>query len=115
MPMLIAILIGAFLCAPAPASAVDLIVGPASVVDGETLGSGGQRVRLFGIDAPEAEQTCDDASGAPFRCGLKAAIVLYARIGDGVVTCEPKGIDQNGQPAAICRVFGEDLNAWMVG
>ena len=41
--------------------------------------------------------------------------VLHARIDDGVVTCEPKDTDQYGRTVAICRVYGEDLGAWMVG
>ena len=110
----IAFLIGAVFV-PVSGSAADLIIGRASVVDGDTLEIHGQRVRLFGIDAPEAGQTCEDASGKPFRCGQKAALVLDARIDEGVVTCEPKDVDRYGRTVAICRVFGEDLGAWMVG
>jgi endonuclease YncB( thermonuclease family) len=41
--------------------------------------------------------------------------VLDARIGDGVVTCERKGTDRYGRLVAICRAYGEDLGAWLVG
>lgn len=97
------------------AHAADLIVGRASVVDGDTIEIYGQRIRLFGIDAPEGGQTCEDAVGRSYRCGQKAALVLVARIGKGIVTCEPKDTDSYGRPVAICRVFGEDLGAWVVG
>lgn len=87
----------------------------ASVIDGDTIEIHGTRVRLFGIDAPEAGQTCHGADQKQYRCGQKAASFLYARIGEGVVTCEPKDTDQYGRTVAICRAYGEDLGAWMVG
>src|SRR5215213_5976667 len=101
---------------PAPTWAdSELIAGRAAVIDGDTLEIHGERIRLFGIDAPESGQTCLDARGQRYRCGQKAALVLDARIGAGVVTCERKGTDRCGRTVAVCRVFGEDLGAWMVG
>ena len=97
------------------ANAADVIAGRASIIDGDTIEIRGQRVRLFGIDAPEAGQTCRGAKGEAYRCGQKAALVLDARIGDAVVTCERKDTDRYGRTVAICGVYGEDLGAWMVG
>jgi len=34
------------------------ITGPAAVTDGDTIKIDGQRIRIHGIDAPEAKQTC---------------------------------------------------------
>jgi endonuclease YncB( thermonuclease family) len=97
------------------ARSAELVVGRASVIDGDTLEIHGQRVRLYGIDAPESGQGCTDARGASYRCGQKAAEVLDYRISDGVVTCEPKDRDRYRRVVALCRVYGEDLGAWMVG
>ena len=91
------------------------IIGRASVIDGDTIEIRGQRIRLFGIDAPEGRQTCTDAKGAAYRCGQKAAQALDYRISDGVVTCEPKDRDRYGRIVAVCRAYGEDLSAGMTG
>jgi len=101
---------------PSPTwAASELIAGRAAVIDGDTLEIHGERIRLFGIDAPESGQTCLDAKGQSYRCGQKAALVLDARIGEGVVTCEHKNTDRYGRVVALCRAFGEELGAWMVG
>lgn len=99
----------------ARALAQERLVGRTSVIDGDAIEIHGKRIRLFGIDAPEAGQTCEDSAHKAYRCGQKAASVLDARIGDGVVTCERKDTDRYGRTVAICRVYGEDLGAWMVG
>ena len=39
------------------------IAGTARVVDGDTLEIGAQSIRLHGIDAPEASQTCQLPNG----------------------------------------------------
>ena len=96
-------------------AASELIAGRAAAIDGDTLEIRGERIHLFGIDAPESGQTCLDAKGQSYGCGQKAALVLDARIGEGVVTCERKDTDRYGRVVAVCRDYGEDLGAWMVG
>src|SRR5215218_1371902 len=111
-----AFMLGLAVATASPSSAApEIIAGRASVIDGDTIEIRGERIRLFGIDAPEAGQTCRGAKGEEYRCGQKAALVLDARIGDGVVTCERKDRDRYGRTVAVCRVYGEDLGAWMVG
>jgi endonuclease YncB( thermonuclease family) len=36
------------------------------------------------------------------------------RIGERTVACGPRDTDRYGRIVAICRVGGEDLNAWLV-
>ena len=50
------------------AQAADL-AGLPRVVDGDTLVIGGTRVRLVGIDAPETDQFCLNATGVRWTCG----------------------------------------------
>ncbi len=99
--------------APTVASGAENIVGRASVIDGNTLEINGTRIRLHGIDAPEARQTCL-VNGVPSPCGQQASRALSERIGNQIVTCEPRDRDQDQSVAAVCRAGGENLNAWMV-
>jgi endonuclease YncB( thermonuclease family) len=90
------------------------IAGPASITDGDTIKIRGQRIRFFGIDAPESSQTCRDGDDREYRCGQRATDALSDKIGSGTVTCEQRDIDRYGRIVAVCRLGGEDLNAWLV-
>lgn len=94
------------------ASAAELN-GPAEVVDGDTLDVGGQRVRLFGIDAIESLQFCR-RGGRFWDCGRDSAEALRLRIGGLPVSCRGKGTDRFGRLVATCYSGGEDINGWMV-
>ena len=90
-----------------------MLSGRASVIDGDTIEIHGTRIRLFGIDAPESSQSCT-ARGKAYRCGQQAAFALSSKIGTQAVECQPKDQDRYGSIVAVCRVGGEDINAWMV-
>lgn len=96
---------------PAPARAT--VTGVARVLDGDTLDIGGTHVRLYGIDAPEHDQTCRRA-GRTVPCGQEAAAALRAFLGTRTVTCERRDTDRYGRTVAVCRVGGTDVNGWMV-
>jgi endonuclease YncB( thermonuclease family) len=90
------------------------IEGRALVSDGDTIEVAGVRIRLEGIDAPEAAQTCETAAGAPWPCGRVATRTLERLIGERRVTCEALGLDKYGRTLGLCRVDGRDINAEMV-
>jgi endonuclease YncB( thermonuclease family) len=108
-------LIALMLALASPWSARAEIVGRAAVVDGHTLEIAGQRIRLFGIEAPGEGQLCAGAS--PWRCGQQAAFALAEIVGPHWVHCAERGRDRDGRVAAVCRLagpHGPDANARMV-
>lgn len=90
------------------------ISGPAEVVDGDSLRMGALRLRLHGIDAPEINQTCTDAQGAAWSCGLWAKAQLRALVADRRLDCTALDHDRYGRLVARCAVAGRDLGAAMV-
>ena len=97
-----------------PASAQGRIVGVAPVIDGDTIEIHGQRIRLFGIDAPESSQLCVRPTGERWRCGQRASFALADRIGRATVSCRARDLDRYGRVVAVCFKGNEDLNRWMV-
>jgi endonuclease YncB( thermonuclease family) len=92
-----------------------VITGQAAVVDGDTISIGGTRIRLQGTDAPEWEQTCDDAKGASWPCGTKAARELGALIKGVTLTCKTSDFDQYDRVLAECFLpDGTNVNVWLV-
>ena len=89
------------------------VSGWVQVIDGDTIEVAGTRIRLFGIDAPERGQGCQD-EGELWACGGLARLRLEDRISGHTVVCEERDQDRYGRIVAVCRADGEDLNAWMV-
>jgi endonuclease YncB( thermonuclease family) len=84
------------------------------VVDGDTLEVDGEKVRLYGIDAPEAGQACTKRGGGTWPCG-KAAIGAVERIvAAGELACDDRGRDDFGRTLAVCTAGGAELNRALV-
>lgn len=97
---------------PLPLLAADL-TGRARAVDGDTLEVAGQKVRLFGIDAPELDQLCD-RGGRRWACGAAARDALAGIVGRQRLACAVQDIDRYGRSVAVCSAGGEDVAALMV-
>lgn len=83
------------------------------VIDGDTIAIGDERIRLFGIDAPEDSQTCSQ-DGRSVRCGDEATAYLQALIGRRQVNCEGEDRDRYGRLIAVCSIDGNDIGRQMV-
>lgn len=81
-----------------------------TITDGDTIKQGGVTYRLWGIDAPETQQTCPDG----WPAGRLATTQLQTFIKGRPVVCEAKDTDRYGRTVAVCRAGGEDLGALMV-
>ncbi len=90
------------------------LAGHAEAVDGDTLKLGRARIRLVGLDAPEAEQTCSDASGRDWPCGLSAKAFVAGALHGGEIACAARGRDAYGRLLASCTIDGRDLGAEIV-
>jgi len=90
------------------------VTGRTSVIDGDTIEIHGQRIRLHGIDAPEASQLCETETGEKWRCGQKAALGLQDLLGARPASCEPRGTDRYGRLIAVCVSNGIEVNGWLV-
>lgn len=101
------LLLALVLAAP-PALADQLVV-----VDGDGLRVGGAVIRLWGIDAPELDQTCE-AEGRETPCGEDARFLLGALVQAGELRCETKDTDRYGRTVARCFAGGHDLGGEMV-
>ncbi len=88
--------------------------GPATVIDGRTLEVGGKRFRLYGIDAPDLDQTCRTARGDSYYCGRIAKAGLMDITVGATVECRPRVRDTDYVWLATCKAAEFDLSRGMV-
>jgi endonuclease YncB( thermonuclease family) len=94
-------------------------VSAADVIDGDTIRMGDVSLRLWGIDAPERDQLCRDATGEPSECGPAAGKHLEELIAGKLIWCGPPAdaegrrlppadlpalVETFGRPIVTCRI-----------
>jgi endonuclease YncB( thermonuclease family) len=98
--------------AVAPAHA-QIFTGIAATIDGDSLKIGDEQIRLFGIDAPEALQTCS-RGGETWQCGRDASAALAVLADRKPISCKTLERDVYGRNVATCSVDGVDIGRAML-
>ena len=90
------------------------IYGSSVVTDGDTIKILHNKIRLYGIDAPERNQKCIK-NKKKYNCGVVATEALIKKINKNAVKClTQKNKDRYNRFIGICFVEQENLNKWMV-
>ena len=91
------------------------VSGSATVIHAHVFYIGGRYVRLFGVDAPDNDQICSNATGSSYNCGEDAASWVREWIDKNPIDCYLLKVSPQGQDLATC-VWGEyDIGAGLVG
>ena len=109
--------LGAAVLAAGPGLADETpITRSATVIEGDVLEVAGTRFRLFGIDAPELDQSCEWPRAGPIDCGEIARTALMDLTAGATVTCRAKAgaPSASGEVIAICFAGLTDLGWNMV-
>lgn len=118
MKLLVSCALAVSLASPESAYAQNgrVISGEATVVDGDSIKINNESIRLFGIDAFEASQTCE-----AFACGQLSTLHLQSLISPNsahelspIVTCVQRDTDRYGRIVATCSIGPLSLNSEQV-
>ena len=95
-------------------SALPKIEGQATIVTAGKLIINGKYFVLYGLDAPDAGQTCADAKGRAYNCGQAAARWLRSWVNDFTVECRVMKTTPNGSMLGTCALGEYDIGAAVV-
>ena len=99
-----------------------ILSGIAKVIDGDTIKINSDKIRLFGIDAPEQKQLCNKTYltilfftfNKDYPCGQISTLKLKQKINDKFVTCKSTNLDRYKRLIAECFKNKININKWMV-
>tara|TARA_A100001015_G_scaffold319896_1_gene444362 strand:+ start:1028 stop:1576 length:549 start_codon:yes stop_codon:yes gene_type:complete len=90
------------------------IIGPARVVDGDTIIINKSRIRLLNIDSAESKQNCYDKDNIVYPCGLEATSFLKKLIGGKEIYCLYSKKDIYERVLGECFLGSLNINNEMV-
>ena len=100
----------------------DIISGVAVVIDADTIKINDNKIRLFGIDAPEKKQLCTKifltisflSFKKKYPCGEVSTQKLKKLINKNIIKCHVEGKDRYQRKLAICFRNKLNINSWLV-
>lgn len=94
---------------PPPIEGLAEVQGRAQVHDGDTFTIRGVKIRLFGVDAPEMDQTCELPDNSAWACGLWSRDEVRAVLEGQDLRCVKQVYDRYGRMVARCYLGDRDL------
>ena len=99
-----------------------IISGIAKVIDGDTIKIKKNKIRLFGIDAPEKKQQCQKpwlsifflSLSKNYECGKISTNKLKIKIDNKFIMCKSSNKDRYNRFIAECFKDKTNINRWMV-
>ena len=99
-----------------------IISGIAKVIDGDTIKIKKNKIRLFGIDAPEKKQQCQKpwlsifflSLSKNYKCGKISTNKLKIKIDNKFIMCKSSNKDRYNRFIAECFKDKTNINRWMV-
>ena len=99
-----------------------IIFGKAKVIDGDTIKIGKNKIRLYGIDAPEKNQQCQKTwlsisfltLNKNYQCGKISSNKLKVKINNKFIMCKSSNKDRYNRFIAECYKDKININKWMV-
>lgn len=95
-------------------TAAQVVSGVVRVIDGDTFDVAGTRIRLHGVDALEAAQTCETEGGQPWACGDWTTRQVRDLYQGAQARCEALDRDRYDRIVARCFVGGADVGQVLV-
>ena len=99
-----------------------IISGIAKVIDGDTIRIEKNKIRLYGIDAPEKKQTCKKiwlsisflSFSKSYPCGEISTNKLKIKINNKFIICKSHDKDRYNRYIAECYKDESNINRWMI-